>query len=48
MILHSHAADDTPAEVVRSQGDKTGSRPSARSVQRPGGFAVQSRPDTEH
>ena len=28
--------------------DKTGSHPSARSPQRPGWFAVQSRPDTEH
>ena len=35
-------------EVVRSQGDNTGSRPSARSSQRPGKFAVQGRPDTEH
>ena len=47
-ILHSHAADVTPAEVVWTQGDKTGSRPSARSPRRPGGFTVQSRPDTEH
>ena len=46
-ILHSHAGDDTPAEVVRSQGDKTGSRPSARSKQHPGRFTVQSRPDSE-
>ena len=47
-ILHSDAADVTPAEVVRSQGDNTGSPPSARSPQRPGNLAVQSRPDTEH
>ena len=47
-ILHSHAAEVTPAEVVRLQGDKTGSRPSARSPQRPGRFTVQSWPDTEH
>ena len=47
-ILHSHAADDMPAEVVRSQGDKTGSRPSARSEQHPGGFTVQSQSHTEH
>ena len=48
LILHSHAADVVPAEVVRSQGDNTGSRPSARSPQHPGRFAVQSWPDTEH
>ena len=48
MILHSHAADDTSAEVVRSQGDKAGSRPSARSAQCPGGCIVQDRPDSQH
>ena len=48
MILHSHAADDRSAEVVRSQGDKAGSRPSARSEQCPGGCIVQDRPDSEH
>ena len=47
-ILHSHASDDTPAEVVQLQGDTTGSHPFARSAQPPGGFAVQSRPDIEH
>ena len=36
MILHSHAADDTPAEVVRWQGDQAGASPSTRSEQRPG------------
>ena len=35
-ILHSHAADDTPAEVLRSQGDQAGASPSTRSAQRPG------------
>ena len=45
-ILHSHAADDTPAEVVQSQGDKAGSQPSARSAQCPGGLIVQDRPDS--
>ena len=38
----------TPAQVVRSQGDNVGSRPSARSPQHPGRFPVQGRPDTEH
>ena len=47
-IVHTDADDDTPAQVVRSQGDHVGSRPSARSAQHPGGFAVQSGPDTEH
>ena len=44
-ILHAHADDVTPAEVVRWQGDNIGSRPSARSSQHPGRFSVQSRPD---
>ena len=47
-MVHTNADDDTPVQVVRSQGDHVGSRPSARSAQHPGGFAVQSRPDTEH
>ena len=47
-IVHTDADDDTPAQVVRLQGDHVGSRPSARSAQHPGGFAVQSGPDTEH
>ena len=47
-ILHTHADDVTPAEVVRSQGDNFDSRPSTRSPQHPGRFPVQSRPDTEH
>ena len=47
-IVHTNADDDTPAQVVRTQGDHVGSRPSARSAQHPGGFAVQSWPDTEH
>ena len=46
-IAHTNAVDVSPAHVVRSQGDYVGSRPSARSAQRPGGFPVQSRPDTE-
>ena len=33
-ILHSHATDNMPVEVVRSQGDKTSSHPSARSARR--------------
>ena len=36
------------AQVVRQQGDYVGSRPSARSMQYPGGFPVQSRPDSDH
>ena len=47
-IIHTHADDDTPAQMVRSQGDHVGSRPSTRSPQHPGRFPVQSRPDTEH
>ena len=42
------AADHTTAEVVQPQGDYVGSRPSARSAQHPGGFPVQSPPDTDH
>ena len=34
--------------MVRPQGDYVGSHPSARSAQHPGGFPVQSRPDTDH
>ena len=48
MIVHTNADDDTAAQVVRSKGDYVGSRPSARSAQHPGGFRVQSRPDTEY
>ena len=47
-IAHFDAADHTTAEVVRPQGDYVGSRPSARSAQHPGGFPVQSQPDTDH
>ena len=47
-IAHCDAADHTTAEVVQPQGDYVGSRPSARSAQHPGGFPVQSRPDTDH
>ena len=47
-IVHTNADDDTPAQVMRSHGDHVGSRPSARSAQHPGGFTVQSGPDTEH
>ena len=47
-ITHFDAADHTTVEVVRPQGDYVGSRPSARSAQHPGGFPVQSRPDTDH
>ena len=47
-IAHFDSADHTTAEVVRPQGDYVGSRPSARSAQHPGGFPVQSRPDTDH
>ena len=32
----------------RQQGDYIGFRPSARNAQHPGGFPVQSRPDTDH
>ena len=46
-IAHFDAADHTTVEVVRPQGDYVGSRPSARSAQHPGGFPVQSRPDTD-
>ena len=47
-MVHTHADDDTPAQVVRSQGDHVGSRPFARSPQHPGRFPGQSSPDTEH
>ena len=47
-IAHFDGADHTTAEVVRPQGDYIGSRPSARTAQHPGGFVVQSGPDTEH
>ena len=40
-IADLDAADHRTAEVVRSQGDYVGSRPSARSAQHPGGFPVQ-------
>ena len=48
MIVHTNADDLTASQAVRSQGDYVGSRPSARSAQHPGGFPVQSRPDTEY
>ena len=47
-IAHFDADDHTTAQVVLPQGDYIGSRPSARSAQHPGGFPVQSRPDTDH
>ena len=47
-IAHFDADDHSAAQVVRQQGDYVGSRPSARSAQHPGGFPVQSRPDTDH
>ena len=47
MIVHTNADDVTPAQVVQSQGDHVGSRPSARSPQHPSRFPVQSRPDME-
>ena len=47
-IAHFDADDHQAAQVVRQQGDYVGSRPSARSAQHPGGFPVQSRPDTDH
>ena len=47
-IAHFDADDHTTAQVVRPQGDYVGSRPFARSAQHPGGFPVQSRPDTDH
>ena len=46
-IVHTNADDVTPAQVVQSQGDHVGSRPSARSPQHPSRFPVQSRPDME-
>ena len=45
-IAHFDADDHSAAQVVRQQGDYVGSCPSARSAQHPGGFPVQSRPDT--
>ena len=47
-IAHFDADDHTAAQVVRQQGNYVGSRPSARNAQHPGGFPVQSRPDTDH
>ena len=47
-VPHFDAADHKTAQVVRPQGNYVGSHPSARSAQHPGGFPVQSRPDTDH
>ena len=47
-IAHLDADDHTAAQVVRQQGDYVGSHPSARSAQHPGGFPVQSQPNTDH
>ena len=47
-IAHFDADDHTAAQVLRQQGDYVGFPPSARSAQHPGGFSVQSRPDTDH
>ena len=47
-VAHFDAEDHSTAQVVRQQGDYVGSRPSARSMQYPGGFPVQSRPDSDH
>ena len=47
-IAHFDADDHTAAQVLRQQGDYVGSRLSARSAQHPGGFPVQSRPDSDH
>ena len=47
-IAHFDADDHTAAQVVRQQGDYVGSHPSARCTQYPGGFPVQSRPDSDH
>ena len=47
-IAHFDADDHSAAQVVRQQGDYVGSRPSAWSTQYPGGFPVQSRPDSAH
>ena len=47
-VAHFDADDHSTAQVVRQQGDYVGSRPSARSTQYPGGFPVQSRPDSDH
>ena len=40
-ILHTHADEVTPAELVRSQGDNFGSGPSTRSPQHLGRFPVR-------
>ena len=47
-IAHFDADDHTAAQVLQQQGDYVGSRLSARSAQHPGGFPVQSWPDTDH
>ena len=47
-IVHTNPDDDTPAQVMRSQGNHVDSRPSTRSPEQSGRFPVQSRPDTEH
>ena len=47
-IAHFDADDHSAAQVVRQQGHYVGSRPTARSAQHPGGFPVQSRPDSDH
>ena len=47
-IAHFDAEDHSAAQVVQQQGDYVGSRPSARSAQHPGGFPVQSQPDSDH
>ena len=45
---HFDADDHATAQVARQQGDYVCSRPSASSAQHPGGFPVQSQPDTYH
>ena len=47
-IAHFDTDEHMAAQVVRQQGNYVDSRPSARSAQHPGGFPVQSRPDTDH
>ena len=47
-IVHFDADDHKAAQVLQQQGDYVGFRPSARSAQHPGGFPVQSRPETDH
>ena len=47
-IAHFDADDHTAAQVLRQQGDYVGFRLYARSAQHPGGFPVQSWPDTDH